>query len=123
MTKTANMPFYYPREAPNTSYFPQFIQGYWTWIGYGREEVWIDRESRRYEQSWHILRRILLVFYPIYYLFPFGFPLYFARSLWGEYGEKPALYTKPPHDGLYLEWGGNCTDAEFVRHIHSRTNM
>lgn len=122
-SKTAQMPFFYPREAPNTSYFPQFIMGYWTWIGFGKEELWCDKEGRRYETSWQLLRKLLMSFFPCYYFFPWNFPRWLRDGLWGDYGERPFLHTRQPMDAFFIEWGGTTTDAEWVRHIHSRENL
>ena len=120
MSKTAEMVFYYPREAPNTSYFGQFFLGTWTWFGWGREDIWVEKEDRRYETTWQRVRKYSLWYFPIWYVFPFGmFPLY-AKNIYGEYGWKSWVCEKLPCDHMYLEYGFWCLDAEWLRHIHSR---
>ena len=120
MSKDAQFLFYYPREAPNTSYFHHFFLGTWTWFGMGREDVWIDNADRRYMTTWQRLRQYAMWFFPLMYIFPLGsWPLY-AKELYGEYGWKSFLNEKQPLDQLYIEWGWQSVDAEYIRHIHSR---
>ncbi|KEG08563.1 hypothetical protein DQ04_06911040 [Trypanosoma grayi] len=122
MSKPAKYPFNYSREAPNTSVFPQYQMNFWMFWGWGRQELWIDRDTRKYETTWEMLRRLLMWFFPCYFIFPFGIPKWFAANYFGEYGEKPFLdYTMHyPMDNHYIEWGGNVLDAEWLRHIHSK---
>lgn len=125
MSKNAKMPFAYPREAPNTSVFPQFQMTFWQWWGYGREELWFDRDTRRYETTWQMVRRLVMWFFPCFFIFPLGLPKYFAQNFYGEYGEKPFLdySTHYPMDNLYLEWGGCSLDPEWIRHIHTKESF
>jgi hypothetical protein len=123
MSRTANMPFMYPREAPNTSYFGQFAQGFWPFFGYGREELFCDRGERRYETSWHVLRKMLFTFYVVYYFFPWCGPIWACHIIWGEYGERPYLFQRRIFDDAVLDNGCSTIDAEWLRHIHSNTNM
>ncbi|CUG91094.1 transmembrane protein, putative [Bodo saltans] len=122
MSKNAKLPFYYAREAPNTSVFPQFQLTFWMHWGWGREELWFDKDQRRYETTWELLRRAILWFVPLFTIFPVGLPKYLAQNLYGEYGEKPFLdfSTRYPHDNMFLEYGGCTVDAEWIRHIHSK---
>lgn len=115
--------FYYPREAPNTSYFPQFQLGHSYWIGWGREENWIDRDERRYQTTWQYFKKMLIFYIPAFYIFPFGLPGMLGREIYGEYGEKSFMPKKFPMDNLFIEWGGNSLDPEWLRHIHSKDSF
>lgn len=119
-SKTAAFNWFYPREAPNTSYFPQFQLGNWLFWGWGREEVWIDRDERRYQTTWQLFRKTLLWLIPLCYIFPFGVPGLWYKEVYSEYGEKAWLTSvRIPFDHGYIEWGGNVLDQEWLRHIHT----
>ena len=122
-SKQAQLLFYYPREAPNTSYFPQWQLGFWIWFGYGREENWIDRDERRYQTTWQYFKKILIFYIPAFYIFPFGIPGLWAKEVYGEYGEKSFMQNKHPFDNNYVEMGGNTLDPEWQRHIHTRDSF
>ncbi|GET90935.1 hypothetical protein, conserved [Leishmania tarentolae] len=125
MHNQAKYPFNYPREAPNTSVFHQYQLNFWMFWGYGRQELWIDRDNRRYETTWEMFRRLLMWFFPCYFIFPFGLPKFIAANAFGEYGEKPYLdaMMHSPMDNHYIEWGGSTLDAEWLRHIHSKESF
>ncbi|KAG5472544.1 hypothetical protein LSCM1_03947 [Leishmania martiniquensis] len=125
MHNEAKYPFNYPREAPNTSVFHQYHLNFWMFWGYGRQELWIDRDTRRYETTWEMFRRLLMWFFPCYFVFPFGLPKFLAANAFGEYGEKPYLDSlmHSPMDNHYIEWGGSTLDAEWLRHIHSKESF
>lgn len=122
MSKNAKLPFYYPREAPNTSVFPQFQLTFWMHWGWSREEVWWDRDQRRYETTWELFRRYLMWYFPLFFVFPLGGPRWFAKNFFGEYGEKPFLdpSTRYPGDNWYIEYGGDTLLPDWIRHIHTK---
>mmetsp|Transcript_46330 Transcript_46330/g.142925 ORF Transcript_46330/g.142925 Transcript_46330/m.142925 type:complete len:153 (-) Transcript_46330:87-545(-) len=126
-SKTAALAFFYPREAPNTSYFPQWQIGFWVFWGWGREELWIDRDERRYQTMWQLGRKLIMVMFPTMYFFPIGAPRQWAESQYGTYGEKSYLaeLTRMPFDNQYLEThgAGYPLDAEWLRHIHSQDSF
>lgn len=125
MHNQAKYPFYYPREAPNTSVFPQYQISFWMSWGWGRQELWVDSDTRRYETTWQMTRRLLMWLFPLYFALPVGLPVLMSRSLYGEYGERPflELMTHAPMDNHYIEWGGSSLDAEWLRHIHSKESF
>ena len=122
MHNISDLPFYYPREAPNTSVFPQFQINLWMDWGYSREEVWIDKDTRRYDTTWQMFRRLIMWIFPTFFVFPIGLPYLICSNMYGEYGERPFLAdsNKRPFDNLYIENGGQALDPEWVRHIHSK---
>lgn len=120
MSKTAEYIFYYPREVPNTSYFHHFFLGVWTAFGWGREDIWIEKEDRRYETTWQRIRKYIIWYFPMWYIAPFGLMPGYCYSVFGDYGHKSFLNDKLPLDQMYIEYGFQPTDSEYVRHIHSR---
>lgn len=127
MSKAAAFTYYYPREAPNTSYFPQWQIGFWVFWGWGREDLWMDRDERRYQTFWQLGRKLLMVMFPAFYFFPVGMPLVWAQQLYGPYGEKSHLpeATRHPFDNAFLERNGSgyTLDPEWIRHIHSKDSF
>lgn len=125
MSKNAKMIFYYPREAPNTSVFGQYQLNIWQHWGWGREELWFDKDQRRYETTWQMLRRAIQWFIPLLFIFPIGVPKWIAMNMYGDYGERPFLdYSmKYPMDNLFVEYGGNSLEPEWLRHIHSQESF
>ena len=126
-SKTAALSFFYPREAPNTSYFPHFQIGWWVFWGWGREDLWIDRDERRYQTFWQLLRKLVMVMFPTMYFFPVGAPKKWVEMQYGPYGEKPCLAeaNRMPFDNYYVEMPGcgHPLDAEWIRHIHSKDSF
>ena len=120
MSKDAQYVFYYPREVPNTSYFGQWFLGTFTWFGWGREDIWIEKEERRYETSWQRIRKYVMWIFPLWYVFPQGsFPL-MSKQSYGDYGWKSYICEHLPCDHMYIEYGWQSLDAEYLRHIHTR---
>jgi hypothetical protein len=126
-SKAAALNIFYPREAPNTSYFPHFQLGFWVFYGWGREDLWIDRDERRYQTFWQLVRKMIMMIFPTMYFFPIGAPKEWAASQYGEYGEKSYLseITRLPFDNLYLETHscGYPFEPEWLRHIHSQDSF
>ena len=126
-SKYAALNVFYPREAPNTSYFPHFQIGWWVFWGWGREELWIDRDERRYQTFWQLVRKLVMVMFPTMYFFPIGAPKKWAADQYGPYGEKSFVSdtTRMPFDNQYVETHGSGypLDAEWLRHIHSKDSF
>eukprot|EP00759_Apiculatamorpha_spiralis_P052487 PhF_6_TR5738/c0_g1_i1/m.8453 len=122
-TKVADIPFNYPREAPNTSYFGQYFSGVHMSWGWGKEELWIDKEQRRYETTWQIFRKIAMCITIMAYIFPFGVPSMLLSWRYGDTGKNAWLKVPLPFDQNYIETGGNTLDPEWIRHIHSRESF
>ena len=122
MKNPMDLPHTYPREAPNTSVFPQFAQNLWMSFGWGSEELWVDTQGRRYETTWQALRRFLMLCVPCFFIFPYGLPRVVNQLAYGEYGERPYLCfsNRMPLDNHYIENGGSVLDKEWLRHIHSK---
>eukprot|EP00760_Papus_ankaliazontas_P002449 PhM_4_TR11010/c0_g1_i1/m.27870 len=118
-SKNAQLIYHYPREAPNTSYFPQFFMMHHMSWGWGKEELWVDKETRRYETTWQMWRKVFMAFIPMFYIFPIGLPQLYLSWRYGDHGKNPWMSNKMPMDRLYVEWGGHTLDHEWVRHIHS----
>ena len=125
MSKIAKMPGYYPKEAPNTSYFHGWHQQIWTTFGLGKQNLWLslDYASRRYETTYQLVRRLLMIsglyYYGAFHLFPF-----ILRGIGDEYGPNPDICqaTHFPFDNLYIERGFSTLDPEWLRHIHSKAS-
>ena len=124
MSRMARLPNDYPREAPNTSYFGMLQLHLFMNFGWGREELWFDKEFRRYERSWELIRRMLTAMMLTMYVFPIGIPAMLYCKRYGPYGEAPylCLLSKNAYDNYYIEAGGDTLDAEWIRHIHSKEN-
>jgi hypothetical protein len=119
-SKSAQLIWYYPREAPNTSYIPDRQIGTWIFWGWSREEMWLDRDERRYQTTFQMIRKLIMCILPALYIFPYGIPKWWASEVYGEYGERSTFYSKKPMDDMYIEGAlGQTLDAEWVRHIHA----
>ena len=125
MSKLGDEPMLVPREAPNTSYFNQFQANFYQHWGWGREEVWLEGQGRRYETTWQILRKWIMCCVPLFFVFPLTSIGYFANESVSEYGEKPWLcpYTHLPWDNMYIQCGFSSLDPEYIRHIHSKESF
>ena len=119
-TKAAEILFYYAREAPNTSYFPQWHSMHHMGWGWGKEELWMDKEQRRYESTWQMWRKMFMALVPLFYVFPYGLPSTFIQWRYSDTGKNPFLKSCLPFDQMYIEQGGCTLAAEWQRHIHSK---
>lgn len=121
MSKMAKEQNLHPFEAPNTSYFQDTHASFWMGFGYSNEEVWGDRQHRRYETQYMGLRKVILL--SVVSLTMISYLPRIATQVFGDIDHEvpwmsPEL--RAPLDNLYIEEGGNPLNAEWLRHIHSK---